>query len=268
MKLTLTAVLCLLFYYLPCQSTYHFPGGASIQSLCGISVLLEGPETSYLNPASTAAIKANTAIDASGGQLPGLSNLLQPGIGIIHKIKGSVLGLSISRNGVSEFRYTQLGLSYARPLLKNMDIGVRLNAGSLRIKDYGSALQFSIDLGFTGSINKISSLGFYVTYPAYTTASKSLSIPLRLAAAYGYKANTKTKMILEIEKIEDRTISPKIGFVYQPITALEIRLSTDFMRTMAGWGMGYRLKHNTLMTSYTYHRDLGGLLGISLQWMK
>ena len=72
----------------------------------------------------------------------------------------------------------------------------------------------------------------------------------------------------EIEKIEDRTISPKIGFVYQPITALEIRLSTDFMRTMAGWGMGYRLKHNTLMTSYTYHRDLGGLLGISLQWMK
>ncbi len=268
MKLTLTAVFCLFYYYISCQSTFHYPGGASIQSLCGISVLLEGPETAYLNPASTAAIKANTACDASGGQLPGLSNVLQPGLGLIHKIKGSVFGLSITRTGVSEFNYTQLGFSYARPILKNMDIGMRLNTGSLSIKDYGSALQLSVDLGFTGSINKISSLGFYITCPAYTNASSSLFMPLRLAAAYGYKANSKTKMILEIEKIEDRAISPKIGFVYQPITALEIRLSTDFMRTMAGWGMGYRYKNNTLITSYTYHRDLGGLFGISLQWMK
>ncbi|MBL0082759.1 MAG: hypothetical protein IPP37_10150 [Saprospiraceae bacterium] len=268
MKFSLSAVLCLFFYYSFCQSTYHFPGGASVQSLCGISVLLDGPETVYLNPASTVQIKSNTTIDASGGQLSGLSNRLQPGFGLIQKFKRSTFGMSITSSGMSEFRYSQLGISYARPLLKNLDLGIRFNGGSLRIKDYGSALQLSIDIGFTGTINKISNLGFFMTYPAYTNASGGLSFPVRMAGAYGYKPNPKTKMIIEVEKIEDRALSPKIGFVYQPINFLEIRLSTDFIRTMAGWGLGFKLKNNTLMTSYTYHRDLGGFMGISLQWMK
>lgn len=268
MKFIYLAGLCLFYYCTIGQSTYHFPGGACIQSLCGISVLPNGPEAVYLNPASTTAIKASTSIDASGGQLPGLPTHIQPGLGILHKLKGSTLGLSITKSGVSEFRYTQLGISYARPLLKNLNLGLRFNGGALRIKEYGSAYQMSCDVGFIGTINKISSLGFYISYPIITTASNGLSLPIRMAVAYGYMPNNKTKLMIEIEKIEDREVSPKIGFVYLPLKTVEIRLSSDFMRTMAGWGVGYKLNNNTLFTSYIYHRDLGGILGLSLQWLK
>lgn len=268
MKFTLTAMLCLCLYLSNCQSTYHFTGGAAVQALCGLSVLLDGPESVYLNPASTADLSGRTCFDLSGGQLSGLPNVFQPGLGMIKKTGNSTLGINLSSSGVPEFRHTQMGLSYARPVLKNLDLGMRFNGGRLQIKEYGSTLQLSFDVGFTGKINEISSVGMWITYPLFSGSGKSLRIPTRLVGGYGYQPNPKTRLCLEVEKIEDRAISTKLGIIYRPLKQFELRLGTDFLKTMIGWGIGYQLKNNKLLTSYTYHRDLGGMVGISFQWLK
>ncbi len=248
-----------------CAQTYNIvQGGATTNSIGGITSLLKGVDAIYHNPAAQNYCDKKTSYDISFENKYNISGLNNIGIGGLRKIGLSTIGLALNQYGISEYNTKKIALSYSRSLLENFSFGIKFNYNNLTIKDYGNTNYFSSDIGLFTKINKQLNLSGHIANIA-KSKNKADNDLTNISIGLTYMPSDKVFIMTEFYKVENRPLSPKIAFVYNIDKAFEIRVGSDIGRAVLGFGVGYKIGNYRGRVGYSSHQQLGGSYGISLQ---
>jgi hypothetical protein len=136
----------------------------------------------------------------------------------------------------------------------------------LSIDEYGKSSSFGVDISLYSHINRALSLSTTINNIGSTKINQRFERPVRMALGLGYHPSDKINFIMEVEKIEDRPISPKIGIVYDFNKSIQLRTGADIGRSIFGFGFIYAMNKFSINLGLHMHNELGSTPGISLQW--
>jgi hypothetical protein len=246
------------------QNSNVFKGGATTNSIGGVSNLLQGLNALYHNPAGLNSFNKSIGVDVSFENKYGLAGLNTIGIGCVKKSGLSTFAVGLAQYGIAEYKEQNGFLTYARPLLENLSVGATINYNQLKITEYGTTSFFSFNLGIQTKINKNLRLAGSI-HNFLQTENKASNSPAALAVGLAYAPSDKVELMVEFQKIEDRPLSPKLAVAYQFLKTLELRIGSDISKGEVGFGMGYHVKDYLLRLGYSSHQNLGGSYGVTMQ---
>lgn len=268
MKIILIAAFSLHLIPVFSQSETYYSGSALSRTLAYQNTLFTGLDAIYHNPAGLSAGKRQSGIDVSASQMNGFTEIIQPSLGYKYDTGNGSFGFHLSRMGSKEYALTEAGLAYSLKLHPQVWAGVRFRGKVLHIPAYGSRLLPGIDLGILSKINNSSSWSILISQPLLSADGPLLKKMGRLAFGYRYNLSESVALMTEFEKIQNRNLAIKIGWVYQLHNQLEIRLGTEVMRRIFSFGFGWRYKQQRLLVGYEWHSALRGALSMTIQWQK
>ncbi|HRD08307.1 MAG TPA: hypothetical protein PK037_12095 [Saprospiraceae bacterium] len=268
MKIILIAAFCLHLISVYSQTETYYSGSALSRTLAYHSTMFTGLDAIYHNPAGLSAGKRQSGIDLSASQMNGFTEIIQPTIGFKFDSGNGSFGLHLSRIGSKDYALTEAGLVYSLKLHQQIWVGVRFRGKVLQIPAYGSRFLPGLDLGFLSKINSNSSWSLYISQPFLSTDGPLIKKMGRLAFGYQYTLSEKVVLMTEVEKIQNRNLGIKIGWVYQLQNQIEIRLGTEVMRKIFSFGFGWSYKQQRFLVGYEWHSALRGAISMSIQWRK
>ena len=249
------------------QQTAFYPGGASIFSLGGISASQEGVTSMYHNPAALNSFDKSIGFDVSIDSRF-ISNFYNPSFGIVKRVDKSRIALGYYQNGISEYKTSNLFLSYARPLIKNLSIGARVNYHQIFIQDYGKSNLIAVDFGFFSKVSKAISISAFYDAIVSSKFNTDLKKDNRIVLGFIYHPSNKVKLISEFEKAENNNLSPKLGISYSPNSKIQFNCGIDLEREMVGFGFRYNLNKLNIGAAQSIHTQLGNIFSLSINGEK
>lgn len=181
------------------------------------------------------------------------------------------IGLQLNYAGFKDFNESRIGLAYAKPLGKVVDVGAGFNYYGYRVPSYGNASTVNFEIGLMMHLSDRLNAGMHVYNPVGGRLGKK-STPgtttEKLASAYklgfGYDASDRFFIASEIIKEEDKPVNVIAGFQYQFARQFFVRAGFQSETTSVYAGAGVGWKNLRLDISSSYHPQLGFSPGMLL----
>ena len=180
-------------------------------------------------------------------------------------------GLALQYFGIEEYNEQKVGLAYARKLSDRIAIGAQIDFLRLQVQDFNSQNLVTFEAGLQSQVSKQLTLGVYLYSPARVTTVGGESLPTIFKLGGFYRASSKLRLALEVEKDLDFPAEIHLGLEYKIIAALAIRLGTQTQPNEVSLGFGYLVQEQVqLDVAATYHEILGITPSFSAtyQWNK
>lgn len=174
------------------------------------------------------------------------------------KGKGGTLGLSMNYFGFEAFKRQKIGLIYARNLLPNLSVGAEVNFHNFQIADYGNQGIASFELGLQYKPSKTIVIGVQLSNPVEQELADGDNLQTRFRLGGAYLPSEKLNIHASLEKELDTAIQFRVGFDYQLISILHVRVGISTEPALVSGGLGIHLKNGLqLDASFNYHQQLG-----------
>lgn len=183
-----------------------------------------------------------------------------------HKSLGTA-GLSVHYFGYGTYNEQKIGLAYAKKLFKRFSIGAQFNYLATRIDQYGTAHNFTFELGILSKVTKHFHLAAHVFSPARLQLPNGDYIPSVFKVGAAYLPSKQLRLTAEIEKDLERPLNGKFGIEYHPMHALYIRAGVTTTPLLASFGLGLRLRSLRIDLATSYHQTLGFTPGLSVSYI-
>jgi len=247
----------------------HFQGtqGSISNGLAGTGATLDGIDAIFNNQAGLTSIDSFSFIVASEARFLA-DDLLNIGVGVAIPFGSSgVFGLSAINQGLGDFREQKIGLSYARSLLSNFQMGVQFDLLNVSILNFGNRTTGTFELGFITEIGTKFSLGAHIFSPVLISITEEDNdVNSRLRVGGSYAPSEKVKVHLELDKWFQNPLSVRGGFEYQATPDIGIRLGMSTQPVLYSVGISYNIfKSFSIDGAYGTHPILGGTPSMTLK---
>lgn len=234
----------------PLTGTYTGPGAYSKNSADAFSFVI--------NPAALSNISSGTAgVYAERRFL--LAALTQYTATAAFKTSSGNFGLQADYFGYTNYHESQIGVAYARPLGKKVDIGAKFNYYNLRIPAYTKASAVYFEAGMMMHLTAKLHAGISVFNPAGGTLNKTTGE--KIASVYrggiGYEASDKFFISAEIIKEEGKNAGVNAALQYLPVKQLVLRAGINTVSTQPYAGAGIKFGQFRIDVAAIYHQQLG-----------
>ena len=252
--------------------------GASVQAQTGVASF-SGSRSNSLGGVVTAfedvnAIFGNqsglTDIDGIAGIVTGESRFQGVGIksvgaGVAYPTKTGTFGITVDYFGIKSYKEQQIGLAYAKKLLKNLSVGVRFDYINFKIEGYGNKGFFSGEIGLQTQVTRQIVFGVHLSNPYRIEITENEFLPTVLRAGAKWMASTKTMLFAEAVKDMDYPVSFRGGIEYRFIEQLVLRVGVRTEPVLVNFGVGLQLKeHIGVDIGTAYHQYFGFSPNISV----
>lgn len=189
-----------------------------------------------------------------------LKELSTQGFAVAVPTAGGTFGLSASNFGYNLYREGQYGLSYARKLSPDFNVGLQLGYSSTTIGEgYGSAGSVAFQLGFMYKINDQVIIAAHAANPGKAKLSEYQDerYPTMLKAGAAYHFSEKAALVGEIAKDIDQPAAVRAGLEYRIIEKLYLRAGVGGNDLQSSFGIGLALDALKIDIASAYHPTLG-----------
>jgi hypothetical protein len=248
------------------QSGFTTLGGANTVGIARAGSTLTGIAAIYTNPAGLAEAK-NWAFDASVEQRFGIADLRNISMAVAKNTSFGTFALLGSQFGYSEFNEQKMALAYARKLSTKVNIGGQFDLLRTNIATLDAKTGVTFEVGAQVQISKVLKLGTHIFSPGNVKLSDLTTVGTRFRIGLQYHPSTKVALIGEVDKLEYRPLEYKLAVMYQPSSAISIRLGASPSTQSYGFGLGYTLNEKYhVHSAYLSHQTLGGTPAFSIQY--
>lgn len=177
-------------------------------------------------------------------------------------------GLVVNYFGFSEFNEQKIGLAYARKLGSRFSIGAQFDYIGTRIKEFGNANTYTVELGILASITKQVDLGAHFFNPIAVDRGVE-GEPLESILSFGlnYRPSKNLSLLADVEAELDFTPRYKIGIDYSFSDIFNLRIGAHTEPTTLSLGLGLKLGDNfKIDVATSYQTILGITPGIGLRY--
>lgn len=178
--------------------------------------------------------------------------------------KLGTFGLSVHYFGYDKYNEQKIGLVYARKLFKRFAIGVQFDYLATRIGEYGTAHNFTFEVGILTKISKQLEIAAHVFSPARIELPNGDALPSVFKLGMAYIPSKQLRLTAELEKDLVQPFNGRFGVEYHPIELLYIRAGVSTLPTMVSFGFGLHFKGLKMDLSAYYHPVLGFTPGLSV----
>lgn len=175
-------------------------------------------------------------------------------------------GLQANYFGFSNFNEYQLGLAYARPVGKNLDLGVQFNYYGYRVPMYAPGAAVTFEVGAIGRLSDVVSAGVQIYNPVGGYLSKKSDEKLSSSYAFGigYEPTEQVIVSATVEKEEGRKLNVTGGISYQFDRQFFARAGIRTENNMPFGAAGIAFDELRLDISASYHPRLGWSPGLRM----
>jgi len=158
-------------------------------------------------------------------------------------VRNYVVGLSLQRYGITEYREQTTGLALSRNFSGALAISLGLKYHQVNIPLYGSGQAFSVDAGMQYSLNDKIRLGSYISNPGRSGINEFSGsyIPSGIAVGIAVILSDKVLLVSDLNKMLDYGMNVRFGVEYQIINWFYLRggISSNPFKQSAGFGLKY-----------------------------
>jgi hypothetical protein len=258
---------------------FSTPMGARSAGLANCAVSLDGFWSVGNNPAGLAGMQNISAGFFYTNRFL-VKQLSTKGGGVVVPTKSGVFGLNLLYFGYSNYNESKVGLSYARPLGKHLDIGLTLDYLATRIAEvYGNKSMVTFELGIRSKLTDDLVIAAFVFNPIgirlENTFDERIPVVFRLGAAY----KISDEILLTIETEKDTEFKPLFrgGMEYVLMEKYSFRLGYSTLPPKTGdeklsiaslITFGFGLEFNKLNIDFaaSMHQTLGWSPGVSMYY--
>ncbi len=242
--------------------------GAKSLGMGGTGVAIEGIYGMFHNQAGIIEVE-NLSVVIDAQRRFSLADLSSYSGAIVKNTKLGHFGIMISNYGSEVYQDQKIGLAYARKLTDILSIGAQFNTLLLSIDDFGSATNFSFELGINAKLSNELNLSAHVNNPVSIEITENTQIDTRFRFGIKYVPSSKIELLSEIDKILDSPMNFRAGIQYSLFEKLELRCGYSTAIGTIGFGLHYSLSNSIALDfGYSTHAQLGSTPGISLIWNK
>jgi hypothetical protein len=146
--------------------------------------------------------------------MPELANYL---FAIAVPISAGNTGLCFSRFGSKGYAQSRIGIAYARPIDKKIDIGIQFNYHSIKIEGYGTAAVAGFEIGSMFHFSDRFHFGVHIENPVGGKfgLNREEKLPSIIETGFGYRPSETFFMTAILTKQESVPVNVKIGFDYR-----------------------------------------------------
>ena len=176
-------------------------------------------------------------------------------------------GLSVHYFGFGPYNEQKIGLSYGRKLFKRFSIGAQFNYLATRIEQYGTAHNFTFELGILSKVTKHFHLAAHVFSPVRLQLPNGDYIPSLLKIGAAYLPSKQLRLTAELEKDLERPFNGRFGIEYRPVQVLYIRAGISTTPLLGSFGLGLHLRSLRIDIATNYHQTLGFTPALSVTYV-
>lgn len=137
--------------------------------------------------------------------------------------------LNIYRYGISAYQKLESGLTFSKQFGKRISVGLKFNHHQLKIQNYGSTSDFSIDIGIKYKLDTIWTIGFHVNnlnpiVPKDVIKQSLIHTTWNIGVAY----SLSDKILFSVAVQKTRRIDFGLAIDYQAISVLAFRGGISF----------------------------------------
>lgn len=252
-----TAVLLLFPVFCFAQSGLLLHGGSPALGMGGVFVCLPGLSGTFGNPANLARLpgfEADVLYEARF-QVEGLN---ETGVAFGSQLGRGALGASFRQLAANAYREQLFQLSYARPLLASLDIGVRFDGGVIRVDGNGSRFLVNGSIGVRADLSTRVSYGFLVHRPFRLDAFSAGFMPSALIMGIQYLPTGQFRLLVDCTKYALQPVGVRLGLAYLPHPGVQIRAGAGVSPSAFSFGLGIGMKGRyRIQTAVAHHSFLG-----------
>lgn len=264
-----TFILYLLFLATFAQAQLHFQGtqGSLSNGLAGTGATLKGIDAIFNNQAGIASIDSFSFIVSSEARFI-VEDLTSIGIGVALPVgSNGVFGFSAINQGLGDFKEQKIGLSYARHLFNNFQMGVQFDVLNVSILNFGNRTTGTVEFGFMTEIGKKFTIGGHIFSPVLISITEEENdVNSRLRVGGTYAPSEKVKVHLEIDKWFQNPLSVRGGFEYKVTSDIGLRVGMSSQPVLYSIGISYNIFNSfSIDGAYSNHPILGGTPSMTLK---
>lgn len=232
--------------------------GAESWMLGGASSALTNLWSVTNNPAGMSALQA-TQVGLYTEQRYTQSELKMASVAVVKPFKALSAGAAISYYGFPSFNQQRYTLGLSKSLGKNIRLGVQGQYMGTFIRDYGSAGNWVLGIGFQVKPIRNIILGVVVFNPTRATYGQQTTerIPTYARLGCNYQVSDKVKIVLEADQPLERQLTWRGGIQYRLNEVLYLALGAATKPTYYTFGVGLNLRKVELEFASSMHEVLG-----------
>ncbi len=251
-------IFSLLFLLLSLNFAQINPGARQI-SIANSDVALSNDVFSiYSNPSGVAQMNWRE-IGLFYSPAPfGLKELANGFIGYIEPMELFNLSLGAMTYGFDLYKENKISIDLAKNFSNNLFVGLMTNLNFLSIKNYGSDLSVSFDLGLLTYLTDEIRFGFsYKNFTLSTYGESKNQIPTVFSAGISYSLLENSNINFAVEKDLDLPVSLRMGVEYLLLEYIAVRAGFSSAPEKFTFGLG--IIYSFLEVDYAIfnHQDLG-----------
>jgi hypothetical protein len=273
----LLSFLLIFLYPLPGQTAFEFldTGARPVAMGGAFCAVADDAHAPHYNPAGMVQVRRRK-VTFSTGRFFGLADVTLHSVYLLQPSRWGILGLGAQRFGGGLYRESTLSLSFARPLRKNLFLGLSLRGLQLAISGYGVDRTLGLDLGFLAAMTSSLRWGLLArNLNNGRLGSGREQIPRGLIMGFAFRPYAglllSADLRPDLSPISEGTlnlvrypISLRLGQEFCLWPSLTLRLGLQTRPTRYSMGMGVGAGPFQLDYCHRSHQFLGGSHHISL----
>ncbi len=188
--------------------------------------------------------------------------------GIAIPTKAGTFGLAVNYFGFSEYNEQKIGIAYARKLGKKFNVGAQFDYIGTRIRDFGTANTYTVEVGVLANINKKLDLGAHFFNPIGVDRGIDTE-PLESIVSIGlrYQASAQFLIMADVEAELDFPPRYKLGIDYSLSNLIQLRIGAYTEPTTVSFGIGLNINDKFILDlASSYQTALGITPGIGIRY--
>jgi hypothetical protein len=197
--------------------------------------------------------------------MPELANYL---LAIAVPLPVGNIGLCFSRFGSKGYSQSRIGIAYARPIDKKIDIGIQFNYHSIRIEGYGNSAVPGFEIGSIFHFSERFHFGLHTVNPVGGKfgLNREEKLPTIIETGFGYRPSETFFITAILIKQESMPVNVKVGFDYRLHSKIKISAGINSATGAYWFGAGLLLSHLTVSFYSSIHSRLGPTPGLMLNY--
>ncbi len=266
-RLILLAILAFSGFSLVAQNGQPNFRGARSLAMGQTGIAFRDINAALNNQAGLAFLPGFSAI-ASGESRFAMSELKSVSAAAALPTNSGTFGLQVRYFGFEGYNEQLAGLSYALKLAPSISLGAQFDVLRTDIPEYGTANNFTFELGVLAELLPGLWLGGHLFSPVRQEIGESEDfIPTLVNVGLGFRPTEKLLLQAEVEKDIEYDASVRVGVDYYPIEILAIRAGISTAPNLAGFGLGLEIGDGfRIDAAGNYHQVLGFTPAFTLAW--
>lgn len=168
------------------------------------------------------------------------------GVGFVHPLSSSTIGLSVYRFGDALYSEDQVALAFGQRI-GQFSFGLRLSGHQYHTETVGTRFASTVDIGGVARLSPTLFFGMQITNLTQSRKSRITPerIPTRVQTGLEYKPNNSFRLLTEVEHEVQRSTQVKVGAEYTVLKKVSLRcgVRTPGFQQFFGLGLRHRLLH-------------------------